>query len=234
MELCGHPDNLAAFKRGDKAVLTALYRAHVAAVSTLVRRGFSFNSKGKMLRFRGFDEPSLLQEIVQESFLRAFKDSARERYDGQRAFAPYLMGITKNYIIDEVRRSQTFAQYFVQLGALMDAQDEGQIAYLERVKVDDGLSSPELLATRRQLQSSLSAFLEQLDPIEAQIVEDHMLGPLGQEEIADALGISRNDVRKHIRIIRERLLKHLKAGGFIGSLEVSEVFKSVLVTMIAG
>lgn len=237
MELREHPDNLSAFRRGDKAVLTALYKAHVDVVSALVWRGFSFQSQGRMIRFRGVEEPSQLQEIVQEIFLKAFKEASRQAYDDSRSFRPYLLGIARNHIIDEVRKAQTAAKYFVPLASLEPSMTATSTRDPQEVlAASDGpgelAESPERQAIRGQLQRSLAVFMKALEPVESQLVEQHLLGSLGQEEIAQQLGISRNDVRKHIRLIRERLLKHLKAEGFIQSLEVAELFKGGLVGLV--
>ena len=59
----------------------------------------------------------------------------------------------------------------------------------------------------------------------------YLLGELTQNAMADELGESRNDVRKRIRQLRERLLRTLKSEGIIGKLEVSEVFQAITLVM---
>ena len=234
MQLHDRAEDLDAFRRGDKAALTALYHAHVHQVMALARHGFTFTSQGKTLRFCGFDEPSTLQEVVQSAFLKAFSAPARQRYDGQRPYLPYLLTIAKNHFMDEVRRAKTEAKYIVSIDALHDPHHAPRLVEpgSTLARDDQQADSPERQATTRQLQQSLARFLDGLDEADAALVQLHLLGGCSQDEIAAHLGESRNDVRRRIKLLRLRLLRHLKAQGFIAHLEPSEVFQSVLATLL--
>lgn len=82
-------DRIEAFRRGDRETLAALYRAYVGEVEQLLRRGFTFQSRGQSVRFRGYDEPFRLQEAIQDGFMHAFRQQAREAYDGEQPYLPF-------------------------------------------------------------------------------------------------------------------------------------------------
>jgi RNA polymerase sigma-70 factor (ECF subfamily) len=89
--------------------------------------------------------------------------------------------------------------------------------------------TPEEETIRTQLREVLAAFLETLDGVERQIVDEHLLGELSQRDMAEALGVDRNELRRRLKGIRERLLRHLKASGFISDMDPSELLQSLMV-----
>lgn len=226
MELRGHPERIEAFRRGDRALLGELYREHMEAVERFLRGGFTFTSQGRTIRFAGYHEPFELQEAIQEGFLHAFRQSARERYDGERPYRPLLLTIIKNKTIDRWRREQHASRLFVMVGEVAGA-DESHDHALERLQPEQPAQSPERQAASHQLQRTLQGFMEGLEEPERTIVDLHLLGEMSQRDIADHLGISRNDIRKHVRLLRQRLLRQLKRDGHIASLEVSDVLRAV-------
>lgn len=232
MELHEDPARLAAFRRGDRQLLASLYRAHVDAVEKLLRHGFTFTSQGKTVRFRGFDEPFRLQEAIQDGFMRAFREEARQAYDGRKPWRPYMLTIVRNQVIDQFRKRQTEQRYFVSLSqAAPEAASEQEA--IEHLQGDQpGARTPEASAFQEQLKVILAQFLEELDEGDLLVVREHLLGELTQKQAAEALGESRNDVRKRIRQLRARLLRHLKREGVIGSLDASELMRDL--SILAG
>jgi RNA polymerase sigma factor (sigma-70 family) len=229
MELKGHPDRIEAFRRGDRETLAAVYGAHVRAVEEMLRRGFTFTSKGATVRFRGFWQPFRLQEAVQDGFMHAFRQRARESYDGGQPYGPFLMAVVRNRVLDELRKEQTYARYVVSASSVA-APEEDPSSALDRLSAGAVPSrTPEMEALSGQLARALGAFLETLSDEDARLVREHLAGELTQQQMADALGESRNDVRKRIRELRAGLLRHLKRAGIIESLDVAEVFRRALV-----
>ena len=222
MELKGDPQRIEAFRRGDKQVLTELYRAHVSSVERFIRSGFTFSSRGKTIRFNGFYEPFRVQETLQDAFLKAFKKEAREGYDGSKPWRPYLMMIVRNHVIDQFRSSRTEQRYFVAL-ADIGGSTETENETLERLQVDREANSPEMTAFRSQLGGVLKIFMDELDPMDMEVVQRHMLGDMTQQQLAEHLGESRNDVRKRIKSIRAKLLRHLKTQGVIKDLDAKQL-----------
>lgn len=231
MELLDSSESIEAFRRGDRDLLAEVYRHYLADVEKMLRGGFTFTSQGDTVRFRGIAEPFRLQEAVQESFIHAFRESARQSYDGSRAFRPYLLTIARNLIIDRYRRRKLERGLFVHLGD-MAYEDEDEREVLGRLSGTDDQVSPEATAWQNQLAAALDEFISQLDAIDSRILEEHLLGPQTQQGMADELGVSRNDVRKRIRELRQRLLRHLKSEDIIGNLDVAEVMRAVT-TLIA-
>lgn len=231
MELKGHPERVELFRQGDRETLAELYEAHLETVERFLRGGFTFSSGGKTMRFRGFAEPFRLQESVQAGFIHAFRKSAREAYDGQRPFRPYLLGIVRNFMIDEFRKEQTLARYVVSVESFA-AVGESTEETMNRIGSSEPASSPELDAIRNELSGMLQTFVEGLDETEKVLLEQHLMGGVSQRAIADELGVDRNEVRKRIHTMRERLLRHLKREGFIGSLDPKEVLNLTLIAVL--
>jgi RNA polymerase sigma factor (sigma-70 family) len=225
MELRGNPQLVAAFRRGDRDVLADLYRAHVDEIRRVLQRGFTFTSRGETVRFRGFHEPFRLQEVLQEAFIHAFREKARQAYDEAQPYRPFLVTIVRNYVIDRYRKKQTEAALFVQIGDVA-AEGESPQEALDRFTPHDETATPELAAFRTQLSEALRSFVDELDEEDSIVLQKHMLGDLTQSQVAEAIGTHRNDVRKRIRTMRERLLRHLKRQGFIDELDPSELFES--------
>ena len=231
MDLHSDPERLLAFRRGDRDLLADLYDAYLGDVEKLLRNGFTFSSQGKTVRFRGFDEPFRLQEAIQDGFLRAFREPARHAYDASQPWRPYLLTIVRNHVIDGFRRESTRQKYFVPLTqAVPKASSEHEA--LEHLSTHRPHTSPETLAMQRQLQSTLGAFLSSLDDHDRIIVERHLSGDLTQHEVAQLLDISRNDVRKRIRLLRQSLLRHLKSHGVIDSLDPSLLFDDLSAMLV--
>ena len=233
MELLSSSEGLEAFRRGDRQVLGEIYRHFVDDVEAMLRGGFTFTSQGQTVRFRGIREPFRLQEAIQETFIRAFRDSARRNYDGQRAFKPYLLTIARNRIIDRYRREKLERELFVPLGDMaFDDEDERDV--LGRVASDVDQVDPEEAAWQKQLSEVLHTYLDELDDQDSRILNEYLLGSETQHGMAQALGMSRNDVRKRIRLLREGLLRHLKSEGVIGRLEASDVLRAATTLLALG
>jgi RNA polymerase sigma factor (sigma-70 family) len=232
MELLESEENIEAFRRGDRDLLGDVYRHYVSDVERMLRGGFTFTSQGETVRFRGITQPFRLQEVIQESFIHAFRDKARQAYDPAREFRPYLLTIVRNLVIDRYRRRKLESQLFVHLGDMAYA-DEDEREVLGRLSGNEAQQGdPEESAWQGQLAKTLGDFVAQLDETDSRILEEHLLGSQTQQGMADELGISRNDVRKRIRELRLRLLRHLKSEGVIGNLDVADAMRAVT-TLIA-
>ena len=161
--------------------------------------------------------------------MHAFRQRARETYDGGQPYGPFLMAVVRNRVLDELRKEKTYARYVVSASSVAAPEEDASSA-LERLSANAVPSrTPEMEALSGQLARVLGAFLQTLSEEDARLVREHLAGELTQQQMADALGESRNDVRKRIRELRARLLRHLKRAGIIDSLDVAEVFQRALV-----
>ncbi|MBH25227.1 MAG: hypothetical protein CMH57_12385 [Myxococcales bacterium] len=218
---------LEAYRRGDPAALEAVYRHHVDHVELMLRKGFTFSSGGKTFRFMGFGSAMERQEVLQETFIRAFGEKARIGYSGLKPFKPYLLGITRNLVIDEFRRRQREMSLFVAEdggeGLVLDTVDG---ALLEQSPVGDWARhrpNPEQLAAQRQMDALMREFISEQDDETMRLIRTHFIEGNSQQQTAALLNMDRNMVRKQLRMLRLRLLRFMKSHGQIRSLDPDEL-----------
>lgn len=175
------PTEVEPFKRGERAALERVYRRHVAEVERLVRLG--------LLRTRRFSGANLA-DLVQEVFIRAFSAGARQSYDERRDYAPYLMTIARNVVIDWHRRT---------------SREPFDPLELE-TQLDGYASQPEAGAFPGELVSLTARYLEGLSPQLRDVHERRFVLSEPQERAAAALGIS----RQTLRTLEKRLVDGLR------------------------
>lgn len=98
------PGLLEAFREGSAPALSMIYSQYAPIIAAFLARGFSFQSRGCTAWFKGFKEPYDLENCLQETFVRAFSESARRSYNGVSSYLNYLLAIARNIVIDESRR----------------------------------------------------------------------------------------------------------------------------------
>src|SRR6478736_7088326 len=104
---------LERFRKGERKALEEVYRHYVSDVANFLQRGFSFNSRERTLRFTGYAQPYDLDNALQETFTRAFRESARVGYDGLHSYRNYLFAIARNLVVDEFRNREVGMRAFV-------------------------------------------------------------------------------------------------------------------------
>jgi RNA polymerase sigma factor (sigma-70 family) len=104
---------LDRFKRGERRALEEVYRHYVPELAAFLQRGFTFQSSGRALRFSGYTQPFDLDNALQETFTRAFKESARVGYDGLHPYKSYLFAIARNLVLDEFRNREVAMSPFI-------------------------------------------------------------------------------------------------------------------------
>jgi RNA polymerase sigma-70 factor, ECF subfamily len=97
--LRGRSDLLQRFRDGDRAALEVVYRAYRGNVTAAVRRLVGLHGWTRHDRTRA----EVVGDLVQETFLRAFKPRARRSFDGVREYGPYLIAVARNAVIDWAR-----------------------------------------------------------------------------------------------------------------------------------
>lgn len=142
-------------------------------------------------------QPSLVGDIVQETFVRAFACSARYSFDPNRAYTPYLMAIAKNCFIDALRA--TSREILLEPDALAQRLD---------IETCETQAHHEPKLTR-----ALSTYIDSL-PTPLRAVYEQRIG-LGrsQEATCVVLGLSRRKLRTAEQRLRQRLRKDLAAAG---------------------
>lgn len=222
-----NPEHLADFRRGDRKALSRVYQTHAPEVARMLSSGFSFQTGGTLIRFQGSLSPYDLQEVLQETFLRAFAESARRAFDSSRPYGPYIKQIARNVVLDIFRKKTLHQRYFVTLGRLTHEgeTEEEASGRLGLTTVDD----PEEQAWKAQIRNVVASFVADLGPDDRRIVDEHLAGDLSQAQIALTMGVDRNEIRRRIKAIRERLLRHLKSEGFIDELDPKLILEILMV-----
>jgi RNA polymerase sigma-70 factor (ECF subfamily) len=180
------PGLLEAFRRGERAALERVYREHVEGVEAFLR---------SRLARAGRLSPPILADLVQEVFMKAFAERARASYDGTRDYRPYLIALARNMLIDWLRRSRREVSEPRELEALIDAEDGDPTAA--------ELFPPELVA-------ATSRYLAALPPELKAVHERRFVNAEPQVSAAQALGISRQNLRTLERKLVQGLRRALR------------------------
>ncbi|HEY3494491.1 MAG TPA: sigma-70 family RNA polymerase sigma factor [Polyangiaceae bacterium] len=156
------------FRRGDRWALERVYRAYARGVDSYLNT---------LARAADFKELAV-SDAIQEVFLRAFSPSARESFEAERPFGPYLRAIARNLFIDALRARDREIHEVAPL--LPDAE----------APQSDGGAVPD-----PRVSAVLAAYIGSLpEPIKNVYQQRFVLGH-SQETARSALGISRRQLR---------------------------------------
>ncbi len=183
---------LERFRRGERSALEQIYWAYVDRVDRLVRRLLHFQGGTRLVA------ASNVEDLVQDSFARAFSPSAREAFDGIRDYGPYLLAIVRNTVTDALRLQQREV-----LAA--SAEIEAWLALEDVAAASDPSSwiDPVTLSRVRDYLSRL--------PLNLQSVHHHRyVLDEAQDVAADALGLSRQRIRTLEKKLRLGLIRELE------------------------
>ncbi len=198
---------LEAYRNGDEAVLRDVYFAYVKDVALFVATGwFHPKTRSRVGRIADFEVQA---ELIQETFLRAFAEGARKAYDGIRPYKLYLLTITKNVIVDYLRRRPKDSLSHV----AVDLDDvDAQRFFAEQ---DSGLSTvPEIDEAQLDWQRCVQetrAFVQTLDTLQQQFISLRFEQEKSLLEVARALHITRGKARFLEKDLARRLKKHFQS-----------------------
>ena len=193
---------LAGFRRGDNAALVRVYRACAPPVARSLSKGFWCRAASGTQRVRL--DPAELPAALQETFVRAFAPSARQRYDGLRPFLPFLQAMSRLAAIDVLRSRR-------RLSADAVALDDEAVGPELRAQGPD----PERAALDRELSRKVQQFLGQLGEQDARLAQVRFVEGVSQEDSARRLGLSRQQLRTRERDLREAFASHLRQVGWL-------------------
>ncbi|MEZ4271549.1 MAG: sigma-70 family RNA polymerase sigma factor [Myxococcota bacterium] len=202
-----NPTLLEAFRRGEREALSAIYDAHVDAVSTVIRLGFNLDVKNAV-RIPGILDADQQGECIQEVFLRAFSRKSRHAYDGQRPYKPYLLRIAKNLLIDRLRRTRP------------EISLDTEILDSDLQPLDDAMSIPDSAEASadvlhwRALRQATLLYLQNVERETRRFIHLRYEMMQTQDQVAEALGVSRRHVRTLERRCAKALRTHLRKLGF--------------------
>ncbi len=191
----GNRELLLAFRAGDGEALATVYWHYVPWVERLLRRGFGSGG----VHVPGLRDPDV-GDVLQDTFARAFSQSARHGYDGLRPYRNYLLRIARNLLVDRARIA----------GRVELDPDVGEEPDLEE--------DAEVRADQGRLQEATQAFVQSLDPEARELVRLRFEEERSQDAVAAAMGVSRRRVRTLEKRVREGLERHLVASGLASEL----------------
>jgi RNA polymerase sigma factor (sigma-70 family) len=194
-----------AFRAGDKAALTAVYTEYARSLFTMLSKGFSVESRGKPFVFRGYKEPWILENAVQEIFARAFTDTARKAYDGVRPYKNYLMTIARNYVVDSFRKGTKEKSLFHDV-------PEHRLAELADISAAD---NPETAAVTERLKEETAKFIAALNDSDRALFDARFVQGRSVESCAGFLRISEYRVKRDERRIKKSFFIYMRKRGFL-------------------
>ncbi len=226
------PEFIDDFRNGRAEALDRVYRSYFRPLRNFVLRGFAFKSDGRQLYFQGLWEEHDLEDIVQETFRRAFGAKARASYDGIRPYKNYLFTIARNAVITDLtnRRRQ------IPVGeALMRDAPSDDLSPLESWVLsqrsalgDDGTASSDEQVENLEIYALVAGFLEALTNEESEFFKLRFLSQCSQENTAQRMGWNRARVRKLEARLRRSFLCHVRGSGYLEMKSESRRVRRVL------
>jgi RNA polymerase sigma factor (sigma-70 family) len=181
----------AAFRAGHPQALDQVYRAYAPVVDRAVRRFAQRSGEASLA------QPSVIADLLQEIFARAFSPSARRAYDGARDLGPYLVTIARNCFLDSLRTSGR--ELLTQPEELAPSQDAD-------VPERDDWTDPKVVAV-------VTGYLQSLPPDLQGIYRQRFVLDRSQVDASSALGSSRRAIRTGEERLRRGLRKALVRAG---------------------
>jgi RNA polymerase sigma-70 factor (ECF subfamily) len=208
MSLLLDRERLAAFRAGDSRVLQQVYNEYLPELTGYLDRGFTFRSGPRSYRFRGFAEPFDLNNVVQETFLRAFQDSARTAYDGVSPFRVYLLTIARNLVIDQLRKREVATVQMVEI----EGGEEGG-GLLGELDPESRSAEDDLLI--QEMGRLYQEFVAGLDEREAAFFRTRFEREVSGLGVAREYGLTRMQMRTLEKKLRDRFLTFMQSKGYL-------------------
>jgi RNA polymerase sigma-70 factor (ECF subfamily) len=180
--------SLDSFRDGMPETLTRVYQSHVERL----RRFISHK------RLAGAAAAIEAEDLVQETFIRAFTENARRHYDGSRPFIGYLLGIARNLVIDAGRTR-----------ARQNA--------VAREQVPTTQLDPELELANREAIRLCREIASSLDPLHGTVFMMRFVQGEPRETIAEVTGLTAYEVRRAECRVQRRISKRLAEVELLGS-----------------
>ncbi len=180
-------DLVDAMAAGDVYAMEVLYDRYNRAV-------FSF-------AYRILGDREVAEDILQEVFLRAWR-SARKFSEGRGAFITWLLSITHNMAIDDIRRQNRRPR---------KAESADPVLMLTNVR--DENPSVEEQAVLGNTRDIIRDALKTLPEAQRTAIELAYFKGLTQREIAEALDEPLGTIKTRMRLAIRKLREHLESQG---------------------
>jgi RNA polymerase sigma-70 factor, ECF subfamily len=223
---------LDRFKRGERRALEEVYRHYAPEVAAFLQRGFTFSSAGRPLHFRGYAQPFDLDNALQETFVRAFKESARLAYDGLHPYKSYLLAVARNLVLDEFRNREVAMSPFIEgldAGGGAEAQPrEGEEAAPASTTSDAPSAgvSAEQEFLRHELGRLYAAFVARLDAKDRTFFRHRFEEQQTQVEAGAACGLSHMQARTVEKKLRRAFLEFMQTNGYLEAYATTATVKA--------
>ncbi|MBZ5594402.1 MAG: sigma-70 family RNA polymerase sigma factor [Acidobacteriia bacterium] len=185
-------------RREDEDLVRKLRAGEEAAYETLLQR---FQQPVYNLAFRLLNEPGDASDVVQEVFLKVFRNVGHFRH--QSSLKTWIYRITVNEAHNQRR---WFFRHRSREVGLDDEPEESRYRALP-----DGTRSPFDYAFDREKHVLIENALARINPLFREVVVLRDIEDLSYEEIADVLQISLGTVKSRIMRGREALREELTA-----------------------
>jgi RNA polymerase sigma-70 factor (ECF subfamily) len=200
------PERLRRFRDGAPEVLGEVYRAHAEPLARALR-AVAFRGRG----FAHLQGALEVENTVLETFARAFEPRTRLAYDGVRPYGQFLMGIARNVVLEESRSREVVAG--------LGPQDESSPVNWELGSAAGDGGGVEQQLEDQEVEDLLRSFKEALSPQERELFELRFTQGLAQESAAELVGLTRIQVRRREKGLKQRLLDFLQERGYLQGIQ---------------
>ena len=221
---------LDRFKRGERQALEEVYRHYAPHVAAFLQRGFTFTSGGRPLRFSGYAQPFDLDNALQETFLRAFKESARVGYDGLHPYKSYLLAIARNLVLDEFRNREVAMSPFIdrlEVSGPVEVGDGNEAA--PSSSLSDAPSagvSAEQEFLRNELGRLYATFVARLDERDRTFFRHRFEEQRTQVEAGQLSELSHMQARTLEKKLRRAFLDYMQTNGYLEAYAAATTVKA--------
>lgn len=190
---------LDAFRRGERAALARVFDAYVDDMARTIRAGVVVDVDGAPVRLGGdLLEPDV-EQIIQETFLKAFEEKARLSYDGLRPYGAYLSTIARHLVIDRGRALKR----------------EGRSHVVDVEALAGGGADPARVAEERELARLIDGFADSLGEPDRSVFRLRLVDGRGHRETGVEVGLTEMQVRRRDARLKQALLTFLRRHGFL-------------------
>lgn len=195
------PEEASASSEEDRRLVEAALEGDESAYERLVEkyeRALYYYLR-RMVR-----EERVLDDLVQESFIKAFE--ALDSYSPQYAFSTWLYRIAKNHTIDHLRKKRLPTRSIDR--PVRSGSEEGEERSFQLP--DQRARSPDEHVARDQRRTIVQEAIEALPEKYRRVIELRHQQEFSYKEIADELDKPLGTVKAHLYRARERLNKRLR------------------------
>lgn len=182
------------FRDGERWALEQVYRTYVRELDGYLR------ALARAARCPELAQPSAIADSLHEVFVKAFSSYARQRYDSERPYGPYLRRIASNHVVDQLRARRRESEHWI---ICLPEEPEGVFP-----RDHDGVDDPRVRAV-------LATYLASL-PLELRgVYEQRFVLGRTQLDACAVLGVTRRRLRTDEARLKSGLRKALAREGVL-------------------